>query len=246
MEKIFGILLLLFVCNASFSQTNAKPYSFKTAYVEYELTGNTTGKQTLYIDAWGWNRSQTTNSATKMFGQKTETHEREVTKKFDSWKWSPVEKNGTKFHNKMLEDMLADPKFDMQDFSKKSLEGLGFVKTGTETINGKVCDVWKSNIGSTSWVWNNIAVKTEVRLFGTKQISTATKIELNAAIPGNEFEIPADVKFTDLGNLDPSEMIKNAEKAEQEDRSKSGDTTNSEEPPIKNLKDLKNFLKKMK
>jgi hypothetical protein len=237
--SLFAVLLAI----TTFGQTNKRPYAYKSAYIEYELSGNTTGKQTLYIDNWGWNRSETIHSVTKMLGQKTETHQRNVTIQFDSYQWVPGEKTGTKVHNQWLEDLMNDPTFDMEKFGEKTLEALNFRKTGTETIQGKVCDVWKSDIGSTSWVWNNIAVKTELKFFGTKQVMTATKIEIDASVPESEFDIPSDIKFTET-SLDPSQM--NFEGIPEDGESQS-DTTNKEGvPEIKSFKDLKGLLKKSK
>jgi hypothetical protein len=239
MKKTLLNLILIVAFFASNGQSNDKPYSFKSAYVEYELTGNTTGTQTLYIDEWGWSRSETTHSATKMLGQKTETHERKITKKFDTWQWVPGEKTGSKVHNQMVEDMLADPNFDMEKFSEETLKSLGFEKTGTEVINGKTCDVYKGMMGATSWVWNNIAVKTELKLMGTKQVITATKIEIDASIPVNEFKIPTEITFSEI-SMDPSEIMLNSNQTESGDSV--SDKNNNE---IKSMKDLKGFLKKM-
>ena len=243
MKKSFISLFVVLLTLTAFSQNNKRPYAYKSAYIEYELTGNTTGKQTLYIDNWGWNRSETTNSVTKMLGQKTETHQRNVTIQYDSYQWVPGEKTGTKLHNQWLEDLMNDPTFDMEEFGEKTLEALNFEKTGTETILGKVCEVWKSNLGSTSWVWNDIAVKTEVKLLGTKQVITATKIEIEASVPGSEFDIPSDIKFTET-LLDPSQM--NFEDI-PEDGENPSDTAGEEAvPEIKSFKDLKGLLKKSK
>jgi hypothetical protein len=239
MKKLFATLVAMMAIVTAFPQTNQKPYSYKSAYIEYELTGNTTGKQTLYIDNWGWNRSETTHSVTKMLGQKLETHQRNLTIQFDSYQWVPGDKKGTKLHNQWLEDLLADPNFDMKEFSDKTLEGLGFVKAGKETVSGKVCDVWKSNLGSTSWVWNNIAVKTEVKLLGTTQVMTATKIEIDASIPAGEFDLPSDVKFKETV-MDPGEI--NFDNMPEE----ANDSAETEDNPVKGLKDLKGLMKKLK
>jgi len=233
-KSILGILtfLLSITCHA---QTNQKPYSFKSAYIEYSIEGNTIGKQVVYIDDWGWNRSETTQSVTKMLGQKTETNERKVTVKLDTYQWTPGQKTGSKVHNTMLEEMLADPNFDMLEFSKKTMESLGFEKTGTETVNGKSCDIWKG-LGSIIWLWNDIAVKTQVKIFGAKYVMNASKIELDASIPSDEFQIPPDIKFTET-SLDPTQMIVTPSQ-------KNDDSENDQE--IKNLKDLKGLLKKLK
>jgi len=237
-KSIFSVLTILFAITC-FAQTNEKPYSFKSAYVEYTIEGNTVGKQVLYIDEWGWNRSETTQSVTKMLGQKTETNERKVTFKLDTYQWTPGQKTGSKVHNTILEEMLADPNFDMLEFSKKTMESLGFEKTGTETVNGKPCDIW-NGMGSTFWLWNDIAVKTQVKIFGTKYIMTATKIELNPSIPSSEFQIPTDIKFTET-SLDPEQIMLD------ESQTESGDSSLKESAPqIKSMKDLKGFLKNMK
>lgn len=235
MKPTLPTLLVVFMFCISNAQTNKKPYSFKTAYVEYEITGNTTGKQTLYIDDWGWNRSETTQSVSKMFGQKTETNERKVTLKLDIYQWTPGEKTGSKVHNTMLEDLLADPNFDMNEFGLKTMESLGFEKTGKETVNGKSCDIWKG-LGATIWIWNDIAVKTQVKLLGTKYVINATKIELDASIPNGEFKIPSDIKFTET-SLDPSQMMLNGSQQKVDDSKQT-------EPEIKSLKDLKGLFKK--
>jgi hypothetical protein len=239
MKKSLLCLFVFLLALAVYGQSNKRPYSYKSAYIEYELTANTTGKQTLYIDDWGWNRSETIHSVTKMLGQKTETHQRTITIKYDTYQWVIGEKTGTKMHNQWLEDLMNDPTFDMEEFGEKTLEALNFRKTGTEMVNGKKCDVYKGLMGATSWVWNNIAVKTELKLFGTKQVITATKIEIDASVPGSEFDIPSDVKFTET-TLDPSQM----NFGEGED----GETPEGEEaaPEIKSFKDLKGLLKKSK
>lgn len=237
MKKSFVNLIFVVAFFVSAAQTNEKPYPFKSAYVEYDLTGNTTGKQTLYIDEWGWNRSETTHSVTKMLGQKTETHERKITKKLDTWQWVPGEKTGSEVHNQMLEELLSDPNFDMKKFSEKTMKSLGFEKTGTEVVNGKTCDIYKGMLGATSWIWNNIAVKTEVKLLGSKQVMTATKIEIDAKVPDEEFRIPGDIKFTET-IFSPEEMMMQGTQEEESDGA-------GEEAPVKNLKEFKGLLKKM-
>lgn len=239
MKRIFVNLILVVAFFVSTAQTNDKPYPFKSAYVEYELTGNTTGKQTLYIDEWGWNRSETTHSVTKMLGQKTETHERKITKKLDTWQWVPGEKTGSKVHNQMLEELLADPNFNMKKFSEETMKSLGFEKTGTEVVNGKTCDIYKGMLGATSWIWNNIAVKTEVKLLGTKQVMTAAKIEIDASVPGSEFNIPADINFTETV-FSPGDMMLEGSNENNDDTP----AKNGNKPEIKSLKDLKGLLKK--
>ena len=101
--------------------------------------------------------------------------------------------------------------------------------------------------GSTIWMWNSLALKSEVKMLGTKTIWTATTIKINEGVPAGKFVIPGDIKFADGGTTDPIEMMnKGMKQAEEEEGKQSGDTQKSEEAPIKSLKDLKGFLKKIK
>lgn len=243
----FGLCLLL-AGTLSAQPKKIKWYSFKTAIVEYVFEGNTTGRQNLYIDDHGWMQCEMTQSTTKMFGQTTESKEVKLTKGLEIYQWDPMTRMGTKMHNSILEELVNDPNFDMQEFAKRTMEGLGFEKTGNETVKSWNCEVWKG-MGSTIWIWNNIAVKTEVKLLGQKTVMVANKVQFDVPLPAGRFDIPFDIKFNDAGNLDPMGMMNNAmEQAEQEggvqqEQSEEGE---QEEAPIKSLKDLKGLLKKIK
>ncbi|MBL7967715.1 MAG: hypothetical protein JNK09_12000 [Prolixibacteraceae bacterium] len=225
-----------------------KLYPFKTAVIEYTYEGNSTGTQTLYIDNYGWSQCKIEQTSSKAFGQKSETNKAEITKDFDIYSWDLKTKEGVKLRNTLAEDLMNDPDFDPEEFGKKTMDMLGFKKTGNETINGKVCEVWKGLGGSsTIWMWNSLAMKSEVKMLGTKTIWTATTIKINEGVPAGKFVIPSDIKFADGGTTDPIEMMnKGMKQAEEEEGKQSGDTQKSEEAPIKSLKDLKGFLKKIK
>jgi hypothetical protein len=91
-------------------------------------------------------------------------------------------------------------------------------------------------------MWNSLAMKSEIKMLGTKTIWTATTVKINEGVPSGKFDLPADVKFTGAGTSDPVEMMKKSA-----DEGKNGDSSEKkEEVPIKNLKDLKGFLKKIK
>lgn len=248
MKKIALLsICVLLVVMVSGQAKKLKCYSFKTAIVEYVFEGNTTGRQNLYIDDNGWAQCEVTQSTTKMFGQTTESKTVKLTKGLDIYQWDPMTRLGTKMHNSILEELINDPDFDMQEFAKRTMEGMGFQKTGNETVKSWNCEVWKG-MGSTIWIWNNIAVKTEVKLLGQKTVMVANKVQFDVPLPAGRFDIPSDVKFNDAGNLDPIEMMNNGmEKAAQEEGVQQEQTEegDKEEAPIKNLKDLKGLLKKL-
>jgi len=248
MKVLLFAICLLAVTSLSAQSKKEKLYPFKTAVIEYTYEGNTTGKQYLYIDNYGWMQSKIEQTASKAFGQKSETNKAEITKDFDIYSWDLKTKEGVKLRNTLAQDLMNDPDFDPEEFGKKSMDMLGFEKKGTETINGKVCDVWKGLAGSsTIWMWNSLAMKSEIKMLGTKTIWTATVIKIDEGVPAGKFSIPSDVNFSDGGTTDPIEMMnKGMKQAEQEESESSGKTEKSEEAPIKNLKDLKGFLKKIK
>lgn len=248
MKSIIIVISILATINLSAQTKKLKCYSFKTAIVEYVFEGNTTGRQNLYIDDYGWMQCEMTQSTTKMFGQTTESKTVKLTKGLEIYQWDPMTRIGTKMHNSILEELINDPDFDMQEFAKRTMEGLGFEKTGNETVKSWNCEVWKG-MGSTIWIWNNIAVKTEVKLLGQKTVMVANKVQFDVPLPAGRFDIPSDIKFNDAGNLDPMEMMNKAmEQAEQEEgvQQEQSEEGEQEEAPIKSLKDLKGLLKKIK
>ncbi len=239
---------MLMVMNLSAQVKKEKLYPFKTAVIEYTYEGNTTGKQNLYIDNYGWLQCKTEQTVNKAFGQKTETNKAEITKDFDIYQWDAKTRIGTKMRNTLAESLMNDPTFDPEEFGKKTMEQLGFEKKGTETINGKVCEIWKGLAGSsTIWMWNSLAIKSEIRMLGTKTIWTATTVKIDEGVPSEKFDLPSDVRFEDMGTTDPIEMMNNGMKqAGQKEAGKPSKNPRTEETPIKNLKDLKGFLKKIK
>jgi hypothetical protein len=241
MKNILIVILLMSAIVLSAQTKKEKMYPFKTAVIEYTYEGNTTGTQQLYIDNYGWLQCKIEQTANKAFGQKTETNKAEITKDFDIYSWDLKTKKGGKMRNTLAENLMNDPTFDPEEFGKKSMESLGFEKKGTETINGKTCEVWKGLGGSsTIWMWNSLAMKSEIKMLGTKTTWIATTVKINEGVPSGKFDLPSDAKFTDAGTTDPLEMMKNQQKGE------AADTVKKEEAPIKNLKDLKGFLKKLK
>jgi len=252
MKTIILSICLLIVINLSAQVKNKKLYPFKTAEIEYTYEGNSTGKQNLYIDNYGWLQCTIEQTVSKAFGQKTEKNEAKVTKGLDIFLWDLKTRKGSKLHNSLAENLMNDPNFDPEEFGKLTMESLGFEKKGTETIHGKVCEIWKGLGGMTTiWMWNSLAMKTEIKMLGTKTIWTATTIKIDAGVPAGRFALPADIKFEDAGTTDPVEMMnKGMEKAAEEEGNgtKSGSQANAptEQAPIKNMKDLKGFLKKLK
>ncbi len=233
---ILGLLAIITCAYVSAQQT-IKPYKFKTAIVEYTYSGNTTGSQTLYIDEHGWDQCEVTNTVMKSFGQKNVTDEVKLTLGLEIYQWTPGQSTGTQMHNSMLEELMKDPDFDIKDFSKQLMTQLGFEKKGNEAVDGRDCEVWKG-MGSTIWIWKDIAVKTEVKVLGQKTVWTATSIQFDVPVPSAKFDVPGDVEFQKFDSNNPMDLMQRGAQTEDDDSS------GEQEPEIKNLKDLKNIFKK--
>jgi hypothetical protein len=76
-------------------------------------------------------------------------------------------------------------------------------KEGTETLLGKTCDKFSMNYEKMKTkanysVWKGIALKTEMDMMGMKVNMIATKLEENATIAADKFEVPAGVNIKEI------------------------------------------------
>ena len=244
--------LVLFIFAVSITSLSAqvltkKLYSFKTAEIEYAYEGNTTGKQILYIDNYGFLQSCIVQTVSTTLGKKIEKNEMRVTKELDIYWWDIKTRQGRKINNALTQQMMNDPTIKPEEFGKFSMETMGFEKKGTETINGKLCDIWTGMGGSTKiWLWKGLTLKSELNMLGTKTIYTATNIKIDGVVPADKFAIPSDVKFEVVESGDATEILnKMKEKGKNgADSAKKG--TPAGEAQKKKLNDLKELLKKMK
>ena len=240
-----AVLLISFSLSAQTKKNRL--YPFKSGVIEYTYSGNTTGTQVLYIDDYGFLQCEITKTETRQFGQTEKKNEVKLSKGLDIYQWDPETKKGTRIHNSLAEELMNDPDFDPEEFGKRTMESLGFTKSGEETLDGKRCEVYKG-MGSTIWIWNGLALKTEVKLLGTKTVWTATSIRLDQGAPADKFKIPSDITIEDLGNFDPLEMMmKGMEEAEKEEAKSSGKQSEEESvDPAEAMKELKNLINNRK
>jgi hypothetical protein len=247
--RILLLIMVLLAVNAFAQNTKkVKMIPHKSAIVEYVFEGNTTGRQTLYYDDYGWYQCQLDQTVQKVMGQKTANNNVTVTKGFDVWSWDPKTRIGTFMHNDVAEAILNDPDFDAEEFAKELLEATGFKKIGTEMYDGKLCEVWEG-LATKAWVWNGFSLKVEAKMFGIKIVQKAVSVKIDADIPKNRFDVPSDVKFQEVEG-DPFKAMNKAMEEERKAAGESGETENTndgvpEELPIKSIDDLKGFLKKL-
>lgn len=75
-------------------------------------------------------------------------------------------------------------------------EVIGAVKTGTEEVVGRVCEVWKKDYPySMAWMWKGIALKKDKNVADTGILTVATDVQENISIPEDKFTILPDIKI---------------------------------------------------
>lgn len=178
-----------------------KRYLVESGIVEYDLSGPQTGTETVYFDKWGWREAKLTNTTLSMAG--ITRRENKLSVMDGDWLYTVdlSTRTGTKVQNTLLAQFVEAAKRkgqSMTDLGEELLTRMGGRKIGSEEIAGKSCDVWETkSLGSRSWIWRGVTLKTETSLGGMQLRSTARRFEENAAVPPDRFVIPTDVKITE-------------------------------------------------
>ncbi len=169
-------------CSSAESGNNAasskQRYSLKQACIEYKIIGDMfSGTEKLYFDSYGMREAKYSYQNIKVMGMTKENNTGVFTNYEEDgiiYTYDYKTKTGTKMKNP-LQDAFKEQ--DMKDVGKKMVEQMGGKKTGTGKILGKQCDIWEiKNMGSKTWIWNWIPLKTETNMMGMKMTIEATKI----------------------------------------------------------------------
>jgi hypothetical protein len=150
----------------------------------------------VYFDDWG---NKTCNETIgEVQGRKV--HQISVTKDGYSWVYDLEQKMGRKMKSK-------GDDFDFRHMSPDSLKAKGIAEVGKESILGRECTVYSINppapkeqpksmppVSGKFWIWSGFPMKMEMGTFMKMQV---TKID-EGTPPAEKFEIPADIKFTEM------------------------------------------------
>jgi hypothetical protein len=175
------------------TKSEKQNYSIKSGIVEYTMKMmNMDVSQTLYFDDYG--AKKTTVMIMKIMGQTVTTIT--ITKDGYVYTFNPDKKTGTKTAVKRNQDA----NIDFKNLSKEMEKKMNLKNLGRENFIGKVCDKYSIDytdmqMKGTFLVWEGIALKTDVKLSSTTMLIIAKKIQENAAIPADKFEVPSDIKF---------------------------------------------------
>ena len=198
MKKTALLSLILLISIGSFAQkkSNYKVFPFKTGIVEYQKLGKTKGTHIKYIDDYGFKQADYEDTVTKIFGMKNK--EKKGTILIGPVVYAIDYKTNTvnKGTNPVYET-YANNSGDYDKLGREAMTALGYSDTGEKgTVLGNECEIWEGPMGQI-WIWKGLALKTKVNVLGIKVEEVATRIDLNAKVPSDKFEVPKNMKIVD-------------------------------------------------
>ena len=191
-------IFILFSLTVILSAQDMKRYDFKSGKVEYKLSGATTGTQTMFFDNYGMKEAKYADMSIDMMGVKQKKNTLTILDGKDTyvvdWEKGTAVKMATPLYN-----MFPKGK-NLQHAGEKMMENMGAEKTGTAKVLNKNCDVWEiKKAGMKMWMWKSIPLKVEVNMMGMEMNQEATSVETDIKIPASKFEIPKNIKVTEMG-----------------------------------------------
>lgn len=200
MKKILSLIIIASLSAGAFLLTGCDEsypsqlsvYPFKTAVIQYELTGGTQGDQSVFIR--GDQKAVQTSITTP--GQESENFELYLgAEKYiaDLDKMTAVKTTDNNY-----EKMLSLSADEQEAYMIKKNLGLKESATlpqpiTTSMVAGQQCDVYEiPNVG-TACMWHGIPLQKEITLAGITNKSIAVNVQVDAEIPSERFELPAGV-----------------------------------------------------
>lgn len=195
--SVFCLLTLSSQMLFAQSSPSYKRYNVQSCIVEYSLGGSQKGSETLYFDRWGMREARYSNKELSMMGVQQKTNTLLITDYDWMYNIDLDKKTGTKTKNGIFQSLLKNAKNnDLIEAGMKMMKDMGGEKIGTETIAGKMCDIWEiKKLGSKTWIWNAVPLKVTAKFAGVEITSVATKVHEGATIPESKFQVPAGVKI---------------------------------------------------
>lgn len=183
---------------------HSKRYGIESGMVEYEYSGSQKGKETLYFTDWGWKEARYNETEMSVMGISNKLSTVAMIDGEWIYNYDRIAKKGTKMRNSLLDGLTEEQKKDLAQVGMEMMKKMGAKKVGTEDVAGKTCDVWEAaTLGTKIWIWQNIVMKTTVKMAGIEYTSIAVKLEENADVE-SKILFPDGVDretFTDMSNV---------------------------------------------
>lgn len=179
-------------------------YKQKQGTIEYKISGQQTGTETLYFSDYGNKEAKYTNTTLRLSGISVDTNQMTLLDGADIITVNFDTNTGTRIKNPIYDDLQEAAKqsnSDLTDIGKEMLKNSGGVYVGTDTVAGQECEVWEvKDLNTTTCVWDGIALRTESDIAGVKLLYEA--ISVSSDVDESKFELPDGVNIVDGPNLD--------------------------------------------
>jgi outer membrane lipoprotein-sorting protein len=152
---------------------------------------------TTYFDNYGATEAQETMNEMKIMNQTIKIHNITIMK--DGWIYNIdlEKKTGTRHKGSAISANM-----DYSSLSGEMAEKYHVKKESNETVAGKTCDVFSMDDGKNMKgrvaTWQGIPMRVDMQMAGMPMKQTVESIETDVAVPADKFEVPADVKITDI------------------------------------------------
>ena len=180
-----------------------KRYQHEKGILHYKYDGSISGKETVYFDSYGWREGKFSEKTISMFGMNQQENKLDV---IDGEIQTGIDLNtnqGNRIINSYIQGLRqGNSSKDLTDIGTEMLEAMGGKKVGTGEVLGKTCDIYEvANMGTKTWIWNGISMKTETSMMGMNIVIEATKLELDVAVEEEKVTVPEGAVINDLGSL---------------------------------------------
>lgn len=167
-----------------------KKYSIKSGSIEYEITGDATGSESLVFENHGWTSLKRQTMNLELYGITSTKSLYEITDGDFGFRLKPEDSTMVKRMDLKWSAIASYKK--PEDLSEAILLSLGGTQQSDTTLNGRVCQVWtfENKALQEMWIWKGLVMKRITKLGNRLVVTTATKIDLDIAIDPSVFIIP--------------------------------------------------------
>lgn len=207
---VAGSALIVFGCALN---NSTYQYSFRSAKIEYAISGTTEGKSTLMVKG-----DKSVREAHIIFHKPT-GDENQNNLYIDAGEYvysvDLDKKTATMTRNPLYDTLVKVDPARRQEFLKKIAVGLSpedamdreLKAVGKETVAGQECEIFETGGFGQICLWNGIPLKTTISIpdLGLNNNTVATSVELNADVPDSAFELPEGITVQRVGMTDTTQ-----------------------------------------
>ncbi len=194
-EMKIGSVIFALILTASTLHAETKRYEVKSGIIEYAVSGGGNmmgiqtkieGKSKTLFKEWGNRELHEETTKSVIMGR--EEHTRQTTK-IDNEKVYVVD-----YEQKIIVQydpamLLQSEHKNLAKSAKEMMLAMGGTKTGEETIQGYICEVWETQ-QMKLWLHKGILLKSEANIMGITHTSVATDIKFNASVSDENLKLP--------------------------------------------------------